>query len=51
MIKGAKEKGGGQQGICTVMSELEPGECIFMVQLFFVTQEINSCKTGNVLYV
>jgi hypothetical protein len=51
MTKGAKEKGGGQQGTCIVMSELEPGECIIMAQLFFITQENNSYKTGNVLYV
>jgi hypothetical protein len=42
MTKGPKEKGDGQQDTYNVMSELEPGECIVMTQLFFITQDNNS---------
>jgi len=51
MTKGAKEKDGRQQVTCTVMLELESRECIVMTQLLFITQENNSYKTGNVMYI
>jgi hypothetical protein len=51
MSKGAKEKGGGLQSACSVMLEFEPWECIFSAQLLFITQDNNSYKSGNVMYV